>query len=489
MSAAAISPDCDLTGAAPRADSLFGRGHAAVTFGIVASVLLTAFEGLAVFTAMPVAVTAVHGMAYLSLTFTAYTTASLLGMVLSGVRSDARGPRVPFLGGISIFGAGLLVSGTATTMAQLVGGRAVQGLGGGMVAVSLYVVVGRAYPDALRPKAFALMAALWVLPSVVGPLVAGTLTENLSWRWVFLGVALLVPVPIVALVGPLRGMVGPAVAPDADADAEADADTDAAPGPAAAAPNAGRRRLTAATLAAVGSGLLQFASQDLTWIALGLGLIAVALLVPSVPRLLPPGTLRAGRGLPAVILMHGILAGAFFGSENYITAMLENERGVSPTVAGLTLTGVTLSWAAAAAATSRDKLRLSREAMTRLGSVVAVASIAVTGSAVLLPFPAAVVTLGMVVGGFGMGLVFPSLNLLLLRLSPPREQGVNSSSLQLADCFGGIVVTGSTGAVFHALHGANGTNSGLYVVMFAMMAAAAVAAAVIAPRTGAGVAS
>ncbi|MCZ9338884.1 MFS transporter, partial [Streptomyces sp. TRM76130] len=76
--------------------------------------------------------------------------------------------------GIGGFAAGLLVSGTAQTMWLFILGRAVQGLGGGLVIVALYVVVGRAYPERLRPAIMAAFAAGWVVPSVVGPLASGT---------------------------------------------------------------------------------------------------------------------------------------------------------------------------------------------------------------------------------------------------------------------------------------------------------------------------
>src|SRR5882724_4394554 len=101
-------------------EGLFSARHLAVSIGIISSILLTAFEAMAVSTAMPIAVADLHGLPYYSLGFSAYLTLSLLGMVLSGQQSDARGPRQPYLGGIGLFGVGLVASGTARTMAQFV---------------------------------------------------------------------------------------------------------------------------------------------------------------------------------------------------------------------------------------------------------------------------------------------------------------------------------------------------------------------------------
>ena len=466
--------------AVPKPDPLFSPRYLAVTLGIISSGLLTAFEGLAVFTALSVAVGAVHGTAYISLCFTAFTTASLVGMVMSGVRSDTAGPGLPFLGGTTVFGVGLLVAGSADSMAQLVAGRAIQGFGAGLVMVSVYVIVGRVYPEDMRAAVFAMMAALWVLPSVIGPLVAGALTENVSWRWVFLGVALLVPLPVALMAAPLRRMAGSGAVQGKDA-----AKLEAEAGRAVRADSARWRQVRLAVAAAVGAGSLQYAGQDFTVVGIVLAVAGIALLIPSVPKLLPTGTLRIARGLPAVIVMHGLLGGAFFGAENYITTMLETERGLSPTVAGLTLIGVTASWMVASQGMSREFLPWPREAMVRIGPFIVIAAIVVTGSAAVLPAPAVVVTAGMVIGGFGMGLVFPTLNLLLLRYSPKESQGTNSSAMQICDSLGGIALTGGTGAFFHVLHHPGTGNQGLYVLIFAILAAAAAATAVIAPRVGA----
>ena len=120
----------------------------------------------------------------------------------------------------------------------LVVARAVQGFGAGLNIVSLYVVVGRAFPAGLRPRVFSAISSGWILPSLVGPPVAGLLADHLSWRWVFLGVLPLL-LGAALLVRPhLRGLDGPAA--------------DAAAGRAAAQParrrgaGRGRRRAAAA---------------------------------------------------------------------------------------------------------------------------------------------------------------------------------------------------------------------------------------------------
>ncbi|MFF6951737.1 MFS transporter [Streptomyces iakyrus] len=207
---------------AEREEGVLGAAYRALSVGIVSVVLLIAFEATAVGTAMPVAARELDGVSLYAFAFSGYFTTSLFGMVLSGQWSDRRGPLGPLTTGIASFGAGLLLSGTAGSMWVFILGRAVQGLGGGLVIVALYVVVGRAYPERLRPAIMAAFAASWVLPSIVGPLAAGTVTEQLGWRWVFVGIPLLVVFPLALALPQIRRRAsGPAGHTAADAESAA----------------------------------------------------------------------------------------------------------------------------------------------------------------------------------------------------------------------------------------------------------------------------
>lgn len=148
-------------------------------------------------------------------------------------------------------------------------------------------MVSRAYEERLRPAIMAAFAASWVVPSIVGPLAAGTVTEHLGWRWVFLGIPALVVVPLVVALPAIRRTASGPVDPDAP--------------PAAL----DRRRIRLALGISVGAGLLQYAAQDLRWLSLLPAAAGTALLVPAVRGLLPRGTYLARRGLPSVVLLRG----------------------------------------------------------------------------------------------------------------------------------------------------------------------------------------
>ncbi|MFZ0160789.1 MAG: MFS transporter, partial [Kineosporiaceae bacterium] len=188
------------------AGSVWSAAHRTTTTAIVAVVLLVAFEAYAVVTAMPVAAQALGGVRDYGLAFSLFMTTSLLGIVLAGGWNDRHGPAAPMLIGLATFAVGLVLCGLAGSFAVLLAGRAVSGLGAGLEMVSLYVLVAGAYPDQLQPRVFGVISAGWVLPSLIGPPIAGFLATQISWRAVFLAVPPLVALPLPVLTARLRAL-------------------------------------------------------------------------------------------------------------------------------------------------------------------------------------------------------------------------------------------------------------------------------------------
>jgi MFS family permease len=439
-------------------DRLLGPEYRALTIGILAVVSLVAFEAMAVATAMPVAVRELGGLQFYAWGFSAFLTTSLLGMVVSGQVSDRRGPFLPFVAAVVTFGIGLVLAGAATTMWAFVLGRAVQGFGAGLNIVALYVVVGRTFPDALRPRIFSAMSSAWVLPAIIGPSIAGTVADHLSWRWVFLAVPPLI-LPAVLLMLPRLTHLG-----------------------AAAGDGAVRRRTVPALAAAVGVAVLQYAGQRLDRASVILFVVAAVLLVPSVPRLLPRGTLLARRGLPSTILMRGVLAGSFFGAETFVPLMLIEERGMATALAGLTLTGAAVSWSIGSWIQGRPGTTLPRFRLIQIGTGLVGVGIALTSLALWPVLPPLVAGAGWALAGLGMGMSMSSVNVVMLGLSRESEQGFNSAALQVCDALGSIVFIGVGGAIFAEMHDRNSGNVTVFLLIYGLMAAVALLGAVIAPR-------
>src|SRR3954465_1200900 len=180
--------------------------YRALTVGMVALITLVAFESLAVATAMPTVAQALDGLSLYALAFGGPLASGVGAMVVSGPGSDLKGPTRPLWHGTAWFLVGLIIAGLAPTMEILVVGRIVQGFGSGLLTVALYVVVGQLYPARLRPRIFAAFATGWVVPSLVGPAIAGLIVEHASWRIVFLAVpAIAIPAALVMRPGLARG--------------------------------------------------------------------------------------------------------------------------------------------------------------------------------------------------------------------------------------------------------------------------------------------
>lgn len=414
---------------------ILGAAYRTLSIGIISVVLLIAFEATAVGTAMPVAARELEGIGLYASAFSAYFTTSLFGMVLSGQWADRQGPLRPLTVGIASFATGLVISGTAGVMGLFVLGRAVQGFGGGLVIVALYVVVSRAYEERLRPAIMAAFAASWVVPSIVGPLASGTVTEHLGWRWVFLGIPALVVVPLLVALPAIRRTASGPVDPQAPPVAF------------------DRRRIRLAFGISLGAGLLQYAAQDLRWLSLLPGFAGVALLVPAVLGLLPRGTYLARRGLPSVVLLRGVAAGSFIAAESFVPLMLVTQRGLSPTLAGFSLALGGVTWAGGSWVQSKGRMDPYRERLMVAGMVLVALAIAAAPAVLIAWVPVWTLALAWAVGCLGMGLVIGSTSVLLLKLSAPEEAGANSAALQISDALANVVLLAGGGAAFAALGG------------------------------------
>ncbi|MGV9246631.1 MFS transporter [Streptomyces sp. NPDC003710] len=454
---------------------VLSRPYRALSIGVVSVVLVIAFEATAVGTAMPVAARELDGLPLYAFAFSGYFTTSLFGMVLAGQWSDRSGPLASLTCGIAAFAAGLLLSGTAGAMWLFILGRAVQGLGGGLVIVALYVVVSRAYPERLRPAILAAFAAGWVVPSVVGPLAAGVVTEHLGWRWVFIGIPALVVFPLALALPQIRRRAG-------------------GPAEEAVAAPFDTRRIRLALGISIGAGLLQYAAQDVRWASLAPGVVGAALLVPAVLRLLPRGTYRAARGLPSVVLLRGVAAGAFVSAESFVPLMLVTQRGLSPTLAGSSLAAGGGSWALGSYLQSRPRLEPYRNRLMTLGMIVVAAATATAPSVLVHAVPVWILAVAWGFGCFGMGLVISSTSVLLLKLSAPEEAGANSAALQISDGLANVVLLAAGGAAFAALGGgtvaaptalgatAEGSHPAAFAAVFLPMAVVALAGAWVTTR-------
>ncbi|WP_223695319.1 MFS transporter [Leifsonia poae] len=424
-----------------------------------ALIMLSAFEALAVTTIMPTVSHELDGAGLYAFAFAGPLAVSVVGMVLAGAWSDRGSPRNALFASVGLFVIGLVLAGTAQSMGLFVAGRLVHGLGGGALTVALYVIVARVYPPPLHPKIFAGFAAAWVIPSLIGPLIAGIVAETVGWRWVFLGVVVLVALAMLMVVPAMRGVRAP------------DASDERMPWDI--------RRIGWSVLVAVAVLALNLAAEargPVQWIA---PVVAVAVALVALRPLLPHRTLRAARGLPSVILLRSLVAGTFFAAEVYVPYLLVSQYGMSASVAGLALTAAGLSWAAASWVQGRYPA-IGHRLAARLGAIglaIAVASLLATA---VFGLPPVVVIVGWAFAGAGMGILYPRLGVLTLEYSTIDDQGFNSSALSIADAIGSAIALAATAIVFAALAPLGGAWP--FAGVFALTAVLCLAAFATGPR-------
>lgn len=414
-----------------RSAGIWSPEYVWVTLGAVALIFLAAMQALAVTTVMPLVSADLDGAALYAVAFSATLATSVIGMVAVGAWSDRSGPKAPLYASVALFVVGLVLAGLATSMEALVAGRLIQGLGTGGQTVALYVVVARVYPAAVHGRVFAAFSAAWVVPSLIGPAVAGFVAEALHWRWVFLGVAVLTVIAFIMVALRLHALP---------------LHTDDPSGGGVAI------RMLCAVAVATGALALSLAGESGQW-AWTVVAASVVVIIVAVRPLLPRGTLRAGRGLPSVVLMRGLIAGSLFGAEIYVPYLLIADYGFSATVAGLGLTAAALAWAAAAELQGRVGDRLGNVRITIIG-VILLASAALSAAVTAWwHLPPAVVIVGWALAGGGMGLMYPRLTVLTLAYSSTQNQGFNSAALSIFDAVGAAASIAVMGLVFTALEG------------------------------------
>ncbi|WP_306204285.1 MFS transporter [Actinoplanes sp. RD1] len=395
------------------------RPYTLTTAGAWSLVFLAAFESLAVTTVMPQVTAELGGRGQYALAFSSALATGVIGMVGFGGWSDRRGPAVPLLTAVAVFALGLVIAGTATSMPAFIAGRLVQGLGAGGHTVVLYVLVARVYPADLHLKVFGAFSTAWVLPSLIGPFVAGLVADAVGWRWVFLGVVALVVVATVLILPALAGH------------------TTGEPGP------FDGRRLATAAVAAVSVVAMGAVSWYWMPVALVVTLIALRPLVPG-------GTFRLRRGLPAAVALPAFAGGVFIGTDVYLPLLLQERYGLPPWLSGITLTVGAVAWAGASMMQGRLGDRLDAGLAVRAGAVLLAVGAGVVLLTVVARLPLAVAVVGWFVAGAGMGTMYPRISALVLGWSEPGQQGFHTAAKSISETIG----TSATLAVTGLLTGA-----------------------------------
>jgi MFS family permease len=399
-----------------------------LTAGLIGLVTAAAFEGMAVPTVMPAMVKDLGGLDLYGWAFSAFWLTNIIGITLAGTDADRRGPGRALAIGVVLFAAGMVVSGVAGSMLQVIVGRAIQGFGSGAIGSVVYAAIARAYPTSATPRMIALTSSAWVVPGLIGPALAGMVSDAVGWRWVFLGI---VPPVLVmgGLVYPQLARLGAAVRVSEPVRSD------------------GRRAVDAVRLA-LGSTLVLAALTTRSLLpAVALLAVGAWLALGGVRYLLPPGSLRLAPGRPSVVIVIFTIAFAFFGTEAFVPLTVVEVRGGSVTLGGIALSAAAVTWAAGSWLQDRAAAAGMRRTLVTIGSAMIGAGIGVTALVLMPGAPVLTAAIGWGIAGLGMGLAYSMLALLMLETSAPGEEGFSSAALQLMFTLGTALGAGVGGAV------------------------------------------
>jgi EmrB/QacA subfamily drug resistance transporter len=180
----------------PLSETLDNRQKWLLLGSLMVCLFVGALDQTVVSTATPKILADLGGFALISWLFTSYMLSSTVIIPLVGKLGDIYGRKMFLIGGVALFMVSSAACGAATSMPMLIWMRAVQGIGGGMIFASVFATMGDIFAPAERGKYIGLFTGMFSLASLLGPTVGGTLTDHLSWRWVFF---VNVPVSLIAM--------------------------------------------------------------------------------------------------------------------------------------------------------------------------------------------------------------------------------------------------------------------------------------------------
>ncbi len=402
--------------------------YLATTATLCLGVALYAFNTFLVGTALPTAVQELDGRALISLSLTVYLVFAIMSGASSALLKRRFSARLALAAAAMVFMLGSVVASVATTMPEVLVGRALQGVGQGIVAGLVSVLTIELYPIRLVPKVFGVEAVVWAIAGFGGPLLAGALTQYISWRAAFL-----VNVPVAAIFIALVLWIVPR-----------------------ASPEPGRFSLPMTRLAIIGVGIMLVSLASITRdVRVSAALLAAAaiLLTSAVlldrggrTRLMPrdafsPRTI-VGNGLWVVLLMPM----AQSASTVYLVLLLQKLWGFTPTLAGAIGAIMALSWSGAAIPVANVETASNRRLLVCAGPLLLMLGFTGTSLAFRYDLLPLMIVAQLAVGS-GFGVTWGFLNQTVMEAAGDGERDRASGLLPTVQSAGYAVGGAVTGLV------------------------------------------
>lgn len=433
---------------------LFGS-RTRLTLGLILVETVAAVQVSIVAAIMPAVSRDLHGLGFYGLVFSGYALAGLAATPLAGYLADRYGPGRPFALTAAVFVVGSVLCALAPSMALLAAARVVQGWGGAALYTIAYGAIAKAYPESGRARMLALLAAVWVVPGLIGPGFGAIVTETVGWRWCFFALLPIVAIAF-AMVYPdlLRLGRGGAL---------------------------GSAPWQWPVILAGGTGLLVTGLADKPPLGLVLDASGIALFAAAVRHVLPAGTFQLARGLPSAVMAGLLLYLAFFVGFYFMPLLITQHSHRSLLEAGFAVTAVNLTWPIGSWWQAAVVDRYSKRLLTGATSAVLAVSLA-AGCLVLvgLPLPAAYVAWA--VGGAAMGVASQALYLIAVESASAGSETVAVAALMTTNRLGISLGTGLGGA-FIAVAATSGASLSIGLgLTFGLAAVGSLAAAALTRR-------
>ncbi|MFE0459394.1 MFS transporter [Kitasatospora sp. NPDC058965] len=415
---------------------------------LLLALLLAALDQTIVSTALPTIVSDLGGLEHLSWVVTAYLLASTAATPLWGKLGDMYGRKRFFQASIVIFLVGSALCGLSQNMGELIGFRALQGLGGGGLIVLTQAIVGDLVPPRDRGKYQGLFGAVFGATSVLGPLLGGFFVDQLSWRWVFY---INLPIGAVALVAIAVVLHSVEVKREHRIDY---------PGIVLIA--------SVATCFVLMTSLGGVTYAWGSWQIIGLGVLGVVLLAcfalverRAEEAVLPPRLFRS-RTFSLVAVISFVVGFAMFGALTYLPTFLQVVQGVSPTMSGVHMLPMVLGMLVTSIGSGQVVARTGRYRVFPIAGTAVVTVGLVLLSRLTESTSTTVMSLYFLVFGLGLGLVLQVLVLIVQNSVGYQDLGVATASATFfrsigasfgVSIFGTIFTTGLKDKLAAALSG------------------------------------
>jgi EmrB/QacA subfamily drug resistance transporter len=427
----AVAPPAGAAIGGPR---LSGRELALVFAGLMLAMLMASLDQTIVATALPTIVGDLGGLDHLSWVVTAYLLASTVSTPLYGKLGDLYGRKGVFQVSIGLFLAGSVLCGISQDMTELIGFRALQGLGGGGLMVCAQAIIADVVSPRERGRYQGYFGAVFGASSVLGPLIGGYFTDNLSWRWVFY---VNVPIGIVALVVVAVFLRLPAGRVEHRIDVLGTA-------------------LLAAGVSCVvllttwGGTQYPWGSPEIVGMGIASLLLLAAFVAVERRAAEPVLPLRLFRiRVFTVASAIGFIVGlALFGGITYLPLFLQLVTGASATSSGLLLLPLMAGVLSSSIASGQMISRTGRYRVFPIAGTALMSLGFLLLSRIGASTPQGVVSADMVVLGLGVGLVMQVLVVAIQSSVDRGDLGVTTSSATFFRSVGGSVGVAAFGAVF-----------------------------------------